>query len=284
MNSREPTPIIEEEIEELIEEEELQFHQVPPQNCPLSPVIVVQEAPVAPQPTPSAPRLPTPCPTFNASWPLPNVPQGPRAFIRSSMVFQPLLRQFCPLSTATTSPAVSDGHVSDASSNSPVNTPRFPGHRRTPGPEHLYPILSPVSPSRGQPIPTVLTTQRIRFQQPPLHPQPLAGTLVDLAYNPMEQVYEARYPPQTTSPQPTTDSTHDVQLRERLAKLERENARLRNENQESFNQLQHLTEQLQTTRHARFRSMDQDFRKKLEGLSANQGTGPQTGTKTIYVE
>ncbi len=230
MSSHGPTPIIEEEIEEIIEEEELQFHQVPPQNCPLSPVIVVQETPLAPQPTPSAPRLQTPCPTFNASWPLPNVPQGPRAFIRSSMVFQPLLRQFCPLSAASTSPPVSDGHVSDASSNSPLNTPRFPGHRRTPVPEHLYPILSPVSPSKGQPIPTVLTTQRLHFQQPPSHPQPVTGTLVDLAYDPIQQVYEARYPPQNTSPQPTTTQNTDAQLRRRLEKLENENARLRNEN------------------------------------------------------
>ncbi len=119
MDSRASTPIM--------EDNELDFQQVPPRNYPLSLVALVQDTLSAPQPAASAFRLPSPYLTFNASWPLPNVPLGPRAFIRSSMVFQPMTGQFCPLSSATTSHSLSDGNVSDASSTTPVNTPRFPG-------------------------------------------------------------------------------------------------------------------------------------------------------------
>ncbi len=152
MDSRASTPIM--------EDNELDFQQVPPRNYPLSPVVLVQDTPSAPQPATSVFRLPSPYPTFNASWPLPNVPQGPRAFIRSSMVFQPATHQFHPFSSATMSPPQSDGHVSDASSTTPINTPRFPGHQRISTPQHLYTLISTVSPTKGQPIPTVLSTQR----------------------------------------------------------------------------------------------------------------------------
>ncbi len=182
-------------------------------------------------------------------------------------------------------PPVSDGHVSDASSNTPVNTPRFPSHQRTSAPEHLYPILSPVSPTKGQPIPTVLSTQRLHFQQPSTHPQPVVGTLVDLAYNPQQQVYEARYSPQVPTSQPPFQHETDTQLRKRLAKLEHENARLRNENRESINRLHELTEQLQTTINAKFESMDQDFRRRIQELSTNQGTAmSQPGIGTVFIE
>ncbi len=267
-----------------MEDDELDFQQAQPQNYPLSPVVLIQETPSAPQPAPSAFRLPSPYPTFNASWPLPNVPQGPRAFIRSSMVFRPTTRQFCPLSSATTSPR-SDGHVSDASSVTPVNIPRFPNQQRKSTTQHLYPLVSTVSPTKGQPIPTVLSTQRVAFTQPSNQPQPVVGTLMDLAYDPQQQVYEARYLPQVPSPQSFFQEEPDTRLRQTLAKLERENARLRNENQESIHQLQNLTEEMQSAMNARIESLDKEFRRRLEELSTNQGTTTsQPGIGTIFLE
>ncbi len=107
MESRNSTPSM--------EEEDLQFQQIPPREYPISPVVVVTDRPSFIPAPPVAVRLPSPYPVFNASWPLPTMPQGPRAFIRSSLVFQPATRQFRPIAEVTTSPELSDGHVTDAS-------------------------------------------------------------------------------------------------------------------------------------------------------------------------
>ncbi len=105
MDSRNPTPDM--------EEEDLQFQPIPPRDYPLSPVIVVRNDPPVALPPQTVVRLPTPYPTFNASWPLTTVPQGPRGFIRSSLVFQPSTRQFRPISVITTSPEPAEGYISD---------------------------------------------------------------------------------------------------------------------------------------------------------------------------
>ncbi len=119
------------------------------------------------------------------------------------MIFQPTMRQFHPLSATTTSLPTSDSHISDASNSSPPPPPppgpRFPSHQRASTPQqHLYPLVSLVSPPNGRPIPTILSTQRVSVE--PSQGQQIQGTLVDLAYDPQNQIYLAMYPVQVEEP------------------------------------------------------------------------------------
>ncbi len=231
MESRNSTPL---------EEEELDFQQVPPRDYPVSPVVIIQNQPSGLSPPTVPVRLPSPYPTFNASWPIPNVPQGPRAFVRSSMVFQPTTRQFRPLSVVTTSPPTSHGHVSDEPTTPPNRAPEICTQPTTSSSSlhTLYPLISTVSLPRGQPIPMVLSTRRLNVSQgPQYHTQGTVlstqrlnvsqgpqyhtqGTLVDLTYDPTRQIYEARYPVPPEIRQPTSSTDSQTKLRERLVALE----------------------------------------------------------------
>ncbi len=153
MESRDPTPEM--------EEEDLQFQPIPPRDYPLSPVIVVRNDPPVTIPSQTVIRLPTPYPTFNASWPLPTVPQGPRGFIRSSLVFQPSTRQFRPISVITTSPEPAEGYVSDTIVREPEIELREESTEIPPNPQVQFDLFNTQSPPRGQPIPTLLSTHRI---------------------------------------------------------------------------------------------------------------------------
>ncbi len=132
-----------------MEEEDLKFQPVPPRDYPLSPVIVVQNDPPVILPPRTVVRLPTPYPTFNASWPLTTAPQGPRGFIRSSLVFQPSTGQFRPISVITTSPEPAEGYISDIRMREPEVEIHEEVTKNPPNQQVQFEVYNRQSPPRG---------------------------------------------------------------------------------------------------------------------------------------
>ncbi len=121
MQSRDSTPIVKDDNQN--------FQQLQLRDYPISRIVVIQNKPPAAPSPPSVVRLLPPYLTFSTFWPISKAPQGARAFIRSSMVFQPATHQYRSLFVATSSPPASNGHVSDAPTTPPNTTPQLPNQQ-----------------------------------------------------------------------------------------------------------------------------------------------------------
>ncbi len=257
-----------------MEEEDLQFQPALPRDYPLSPVIVVHNDPPVTLPPQTVIRLPTPYPTFNASWPLTTVPQGPRGFIRSSLVFQPSTRQFRPISVITTSPEISEGYVSDTR----LREPEIEIHERetevSPDRQVQFELFNSQSPPRGQPIPTLLSTNRI--------PDPTVTKTSEFTHAPSPVFTRESHSHAFHRPPPgfreimtnNVQNAGDSDLQQQLLELQQQNTRLRQENEENLRRLQLVTEEMQQTFQARMDKMDAEFRTKLVKLATNRPNSP----------
>ncbi len=266
MESRNSTPNM--------EEEEFDFQPEPPRDYPLSPVIVVRNEPPIAVPPQTVVRLPTPYPTFNASWPLPTVPQGPRGFIRSSLVFQPSTRQFRPISVVTTSPEPLEQYVSDREIREPEVLLHEGATEVPPNQQVQLDLIHTQSPPRGQPIPTVLSTNRI--------PDPI-GTKTNEYTIPTSPVYTRphtshafhRPPPGFREIIPNTvQSAGDSDLRRQLLELQQQNERLRQENDFNLQRLQSITDEMTQVFRKKMDRMDQQFQDKLANLATQRPQSP----------
>ncbi len=216
-----------------MEEEDLQFQPIPSRDYPLSPVIVVQNDPPR-----TVVRLPTPYPTFNASWPLTTAPQGPRGFIRSSLVFQPSTRQFRPISVITTSPEPSEGYISDIRTREPEIEVHEELTENSPNRQVQFGVHNSHSPPRGQPIPTILLSHRI--------PDPIVTGASGYTHARSPTFSRSSHSHAFHRPPPGFQeimSTHvqsagESNLQQKLMDLQAENARLRRENEENISHLQ----------------------------------------------
>ncbi len=257
-----------------MDEEELGFQPTAPRDYPLSPVIVVRNDPPVTLPPQTVVRLPSPYPAFNASWPIPTVPQGPRGFIRSSLVFQPSTRQFRPISVVTTSPATSEDYMADTRLREPEielqeGEPEIP-----PDPQVEFELFHTQSPPRGQPIPTLLSTNRI--------PDPIGTKTSEYIRAPSPDF--SRVPRSHPSHRPppgfreimsnNAQNAEMSDLQQQLADLQQQNARLRQENDDNIRRLQSVTDDMQQAFQARMDEMDRDFRDKLARLAAHRQNSP----------
>ncbi len=196
-----------------MEEEDLQFHPASPRQYPISPVVVVQNHPPVVLPSPSVIRLPSPYPVFNASWPIPAAPQGPRAFIRSSMVFQPSTVQFRPISVVMTSPEIPETHVSDMVTEDPRIDPHSVRQRESSHQQVQYRVDNIDSPPQGQPIPTILSSQRIPDPIITSHTNNINYRIPTFSYAPQSQAFQGSPPGFSGTVQPSTRGEEESNLR-----------------------------------------------------------------------
>ncbi len=266
MDSRDPTPEM--------EEEDLQFNPLPPREYPISPIVVIQDHPPVVLPPPSVVRLPSPYPVFNASWPIPAAPQGPRAFIRSSMVFQPSTRQFRPISTITTSLEPSDGHVSDVRTEESVIEPQNVRTEESPHRQVQSRVNNTNSPPQGQLIPTILSSHRTSDPIVTDASNNIHAHIPTFSYSSQSQAFQGPPPDFPEVVQPPSQREEELRLRKKLEKLQEENSRLRNENRENICHLQSITDEMQQAMRARMDSMDTEFRRRLAELSTERQRSP----------
>ncbi len=266
MDSRDPTPDM--------EEEELEFQPAPPRDYPLSPVIVIRNDPPVALPPQTVVRLPTPYPTFNASWPLTTVPQGPRGFIRSSLVFQPSTRQFRPISVVTTSPEPADGYISDMQIREPEVQIHEEATEVPPNQQVQFELFHRQSPPRGQPIPTLLSTNRI--------PDPMVTKASEYThatspvYSPPPRSHAFHRPPPGFREiiSNNVQSAGDSNLQQQLLDLQLQNERLRQENDFHIQRLQSITEEMTQAFRKKMDRMDEEFKEKLANLAKQRPQSP----------